>query len=166
MMTDLPWATNYDTIVFEGCDGAGKTTLAQAAAQQLNATLIHAVLTPPGTDLLTAYSRQLDRDGRLVFDRCFLSELVYGPIYRGTSRLTYQHMATLVRRVVDRNGIFVHVTAPPAEIRRRIAARGEKDPPDVNEITLICERYDQLFRAVTTIATVMPCSTVHPDEAA
>ncbi|MBG0568721.1 hypothetical protein [Actinoplanes aureus] len=165
-MVAVDWTTGYDTIVFEGCDGAGKTTLAETTAQHLNATLIHSMLTPPGTDLFTTYSCLLDRTGRLVFDRCFLSELVYGPLYRGHTRLTYQHMATLVRRVVTRNGIFVHVTAPAAEIRRRLAARGERHLPDIEEIAVICDRYDDVFRAVRTMAQVLQITTDHPDEAA
>lgn len=165
-MAGVDWAAGYDIIVFEGCDGAGKTTLAESTARHINAALIHSVLTPPGNDLLAAYSCLLDCDGRLVFDRCFLSELVYGPLYRGGSRLTYQQMATLVRKVVDRNGIFVHVTAPAAEIRRRVAARGEQHVPQLGEIELICERYDDLFRAVGTMANILTVSTVHPDEAA
>ncbi|GIF45230.1 hypothetical protein [Actinoplanes xinjiangensis] len=162
-MARLDWAGGYDTIVFEGCDGAGKTTLAGATAQHTNADLIHSALTPPSTDLVTTYNCLLDRTGRLVFDRCFLSELVYGPLYRGHTRLTYQHMDTLVRRVVARNGVFVHVTAPAAEIRRRLAARGEHQLPDLEEIALICDRYDELFRAVRTMAEVLLITTDHPD---
>lgn len=162
-MAALDWAGSYDTIVFEGCDGAGKTTLAEATAQHTNAALIHSTLTPPGTDLVTTYNCLLDRTGRLVFDRCFLSELVYGPLYRGRTRLTYQHMATLVRRVVSRNGIFVHVTAPATVIRRRLAARGEQ-LPELDEIALVCHRYDELFRAVRTMADVLLITSDHPDE--
>lgn len=38
MMAGSDWAVGFDTIVFEGCDGAGKTTLAQAAEVRLIAT--------------------------------------------------------------------------------------------------------------------------------
>lgn len=164
MMRLSEWAAAFDTIVFEGCDGAGKTTLATATAERTGATLIHSTLTPPGTDLPTTYSNLLNQTGRLVFDRCFLSELVYGPIHRGHTRLTYRHMTTLVRKVVDRRGVFVHVTAPPAEIRRRLAARREDDLPSLDALTLVCDRYDELFRAIETIATVLRISTSHPDE--
>lgn len=163
-MPDLGWAAAYDTIVFEGCDGAGKTTLATATADRTGAKLIHSTLTPPGTDLLTTYSHLLDQPGRLVFDRCFLSELVYGPLYRGHTRLTYQHLTTLVRQVIDRRGVFVHVTAPAAEIRRRLADRGERHLPSLNELALICDRYDDLFRAIETMTTVLRIATSHPDE--
>ncbi|MEU4159977.1 hypothetical protein [Actinoplanes sp. NPDC026670] len=67
---------------------------------------------------------------------------------RGHTRLTLQHLNNLVRRVVARNGVFVHVTAPAAEIRRRLSARGEQQLPDLEEIALICDRYDELFRAI------------------
>lgn len=154
----------YETIVFEGCDGAGKSTLARAAADAFGATLMHSALTPPGTDLVAAYTRLLDQRGRLVFDRCFLSELVYGPLYRGHSRLTYPQFAGLVRHVAARGGIFVHVTAPPLEIRRRLDERAGEEPPSLTAITDICRRYDELFTAVSTLTPVFKISTCHPNE--
>lgn len=137
---------------------------ARAAAERLGATLLHATLTPPGADLYTTYRALLDQPGILVFDRCYLSELVYGPLYRGHSRLTYQQTAALTRNVTERHGIFVHVTAPPEHIHRRLATRAEPNPPDLNEITEICARYDDLFRVIATLAAVTRIDTNHPNE--
>ncbi|MFI6079207.1 hypothetical protein ACIA5C_47675 [Actinoplanes sp. NPDC051343] len=73
-------------------------------------------------------------------------------------------MAALTRHVTDHGGIFVHVTAPPEQIRRRLAARAEPNPPGVNEITQICARYDDLFRVIATLATVVGIDTNHPNK--
>ncbi|MFF1342085.1 hypothetical protein ACFVYT_30055 [Streptomyces sp. NPDC058290] len=71
----------YRTLVLEGCDGAGKSTLAALFAARHGFTVIHSPRTPD----LTA--RYLAQGGRLILDRSFISELVYGPLLRGASRI-------------------------------------------------------------------------------
>lgn len=101
-------------IVLEGCDGTGKTTLAEEL-KKLGFSYRHEG--PPKTkDLFTYYTNQLlsvapGRD--VVFDRLHLGELVYGPVMRGRSELsTYQ--ARLINRLLfARGGVLVLCTAPP-----------------------------------------------------
>lgn len=71
-------------------------------------------------------------------------------------------MTTLVRQVIDRRGVFVHVTAPAAEIRRRPAVRGEPHLPSLNELALISDRYDDLFQAIESMTTVLRITPSHP----
>jgi hypothetical protein len=89
-------------IVIEGPNGAGKTTLATALA-------LHATQYAPGADAMIVHAAPPDPADRnpvdeyetqllgmlpentadaLILDRWCLGELVYGPIYRGVSRLT------------------------------------------------------------------------------
>ena len=76
-------ANGHDLIVLEGCDGAGKTTLAAALAARHGHAIVHATRSPEGTDLFAKYHAILARPGPLVLDRSFVSELVYGPLDRG-----------------------------------------------------------------------------------
>lgn len=151
---DLAWAERHDLILIEGCDGAGKTTLAQAIAARRHAEIRHSALTPPGVDLFTCYRTLLSRPGPLILDRGFLSESVYGPIYRGRSRLTAPEVAQLIQQVTDRNGVFVHVTADPTVLHRRLCQRRETAAPDVAELTRIVRAYDRTF---ADLGTVAPC---------
>ena len=73
-------------------------------------------------------------------------------------------MPARVTPVAAPNSTFVRVTAPAAATRRRLAARAEQQLPDLEEIALICGRYDELFRAVRTMAEVLLITTDHPDE--
>jgi thymidylate kinase len=155
----LAWADSYDTIVIEGCDGAGKSTLAVQVAGRTGAKVIHSCLSPPGTDLLAVYARLLDRPGRLVFDRCFLSEAVYGPILRGESRLTDTQIADLVGVVAERNGVFVHLTAAPTELLERLRQRGETSQSDLDRIIRIVQRYDDLFKIISQKAATIRIDT-------
>jgi predicted ATPase len=70
------WAKGHDLIILEGCDGAGKTTLAAALAERRGYAIVHAGLTPEGADLFAKYRAILARPGPLVLDRSFVSELV------------------------------------------------------------------------------------------
>ena len=77
----------HEVIVLDGCDGTGKTTIAEAMRAQHGYTVIHSGRTPDGTDIAGRYRDILARPGRIVLDRSFISELVYGPLFHGRSRL-------------------------------------------------------------------------------
>lgn len=159
MSGSLDWAGRYDTVVIEGCDGAGKTSLSRAIAARFGAVRIHSTLTPAGTDLVTAYTNLLMTPGRLVLDRCFLSEAIYGPVYRNHSRLSDVQLLDLVAKVVHRNGVFVHLTATPADLRQRLVDRGDTDPPSISELSLLDVRYSELFAKVEQLAPVIRVDT-------
>ncbi|RSN69765.1 hypothetical protein [Actinomadura sp. WAC 06369] len=90
MNVDLArWAARHEVIVLEGCDGVGTTTLATKLAQHHGFQLVHATRTPDGVDLAERYRTILAIPGRIILDRCFISELVYGPLLHGRSRLTF-----------------------------------------------------------------------------
>ena len=96
----------HNLIVLDGCDGTGKTTLAAALANRHGHSIVHATLTPAGSDLFAKYQAMLARPGPVVLDRSFVSELVYGPIDRGYSRLTLGQTARLAAATARRGGIL------------------------------------------------------------
>jgi thymidylate kinase len=152
---DVSWAGSYATIVIEGCDGAGKSTLANRIAVAHGHAIVHSARTPDGLDLVDRYQRILARIGRFVLDRCFLSEAVYGPLYRGHSRLTCDQIIGLAVRVADRDGVCVHVTAPPTVIAERIAARGEPRGLSTVEAAKITARYEEVFIVIADHVPVL-----------
>lgn len=81
-------AAGYEVVVLEGCDGAGKTTLATTLATHRGYVVVHSGRTPDDVDLLARYCSILAAPGKIVLDRSFISELVYGPLQYGRSRLT------------------------------------------------------------------------------
>ena len=87
----------YPVIILDGCDGTGKTTLAEALREQRGYTVTHSGRTPDGTDLADRYRQLLAMPGRIVLDRSFISELVYGPLLHDRSRLTQQTVVSLAR---------------------------------------------------------------------
>ncbi|MGH8900095.1 MAG: AAA family ATPase [Egibacteraceae bacterium] len=156
---DLAWAMAYQTMALEGCDGAGKTTLATRLAAAHGFVVIHSGRTPDDVDLVGRYRALLARSGRIVLDRCFLSELVYGPLYRGRSRIDQSETVALVAEVASRHGVFVHVTAPVTTIQARLAARADGEVPALSVLEEIIKRYEHVVASVAGHAPVLRVDT-------
>lgn len=145
MPADLAtWADRYKVIVLEGCDGVGKTTYAAALATGYGYQRVHADRTPEGTDLFRRHRSILNLPGRLVLDRSFVSELVYGPLRHGRCRLTPSQVAELVSMVNARHGVLVHLQATPEQIHGRLLAR-DGTAPALGELRALVTRYIAVF---------------------
>jgi DNA polymerase III delta prime subunit len=80
--------------IVEGPDGAGKTTYATALAAQFGLK-VHHEGPPPADNIFGHYYQLLDRQQAMVFDRLHLGELVYGPLLRGKSGITFEQCRVL-----------------------------------------------------------------------
>jgi len=130
--------------LLEGADGTGKTTFAEHMVDYLllqgypDVAFIHngpedAKL--PGSLYHHSRAQLLDAVARraagipTIIDRTFLSELVYGQLYRGKSRIT-PRQARRLERLAQRAGmVLIARTADLAIRRQRILARGESWDP-------------------------------------
>ncbi|MEU9126147.1 hypothetical protein AB0C96_41155 [Streptomyces sp. NPDC048506] len=155
-------AAGHKTLVLEGCDGVGKTTLATRLAAEHGFTITHSPRTPDHLDLVNRYRALLDQPGPLLLDRCFLSELVYGPLLRGHSRLTWSQAIDLAEAVVNRSGLFLHLTAPPAVIQQRLRQR-DGSAADLGEITDLVIGYQRTFDALASYCPVETIDTTALD---
>lgn len=145
-------------IVLDGCDGTGKTTLAQAISRRHGHMVIHSGRTPDGTDIHARYRQILAEPGPAVLDRSFISELVYGPLYHGRSRLTPEDAASLARTVAARGGTLVHLTARPDAIIARLRSR-DGTAPSLGDITAIIDGYHMAFALLAGTAPVITADT-------
>lgn len=163
MNVDLAqWAARHEVIVLEGCDGAGKTTLATKLAHHHGYQHLHATRTPDGVDLAERYRTILAMPGRIVLDRCFISELVYGPLLHGRSRLTFAQVRDLTAAVGSRGGLLVHLTASPETIAARLHQR-DGTAPSLSHLTALVNGYHDVFAKLTTHAASL---TISPAQAA
>jgi len=152
----------HDLIILEGCDGVGKTTLAEELSARHGYMIVHAARTPDGTDLFAKYSAVLERPGPLVLDRSFPSELVYGPLDHGRSRLTLVDVLRLAATAADRGGILVHLTGQPDVIAARLQVR-DGHAPSVQRIRVLTAAY---ARVVSSLANQIPVITIDTTTAA
>jgi thymidylate kinase len=151
-------ADTHDTFVLEGPDGVGKSTLAERLSAQHGFRVIHSPRTPDHLDLATRYREILGGTGRILFDRCFVSELVYGPLRRGRSRITWSEALDLAESVVDRKGLFVHLTAPPPVIRRRLLDRDGQAASE-EEVAALVTGYQRVFSTLADYTKVITLNT-------
>jgi thymidylate kinase len=157
-MTPAQLAATYRSIAVEGVDGTGKTTLVNRLQAEHGFTVIHCGRTPDGVDLVARYRQILATPGPLTLDRCFLSELVYGPLFHGRSRLTWDDALELISALTARQGVFVHLTATAETIHQRLVAR-EGTSPDPDTIDRLVAAYERNFTALAAQAPVIRIDT-------
>jgi thymidylate kinase len=99
-------------IIIEGVDCSGKTTLARRIEKELGYKYHH-FSTPKTDNPVKEYSDfLLDLPVPTVTDRFYLGERVYGPILRGTSKITDLEWVTLERLCRLRAAVLIFMTTP------------------------------------------------------
>ncbi|MGH3856444.1 MAG: hypothetical protein ACRDR6_23745 [Pseudonocardiaceae bacterium] len=131
----------------------GKSTLAQRLACDHGFVVVHSGRTPDGVNLAERYQKILSRPGRLALDRSFVSELVYGPLHHGGSRLTDADAGDLAALVARRDGVLAYLTAPASLIRARLLVRDGPAATSPADIEFLITAYE---RVVTTLAPYLP----------
>ncbi len=152
------WMAGYRLIVLEGCDGVGKSTVAASLAARHAFTIHHATRSPEGTDLHAKYRAILAQPTPLVLDRSFVSELVYGPLDHGLSRLTFAQAADLAAIVAERDGVLIHLTGQPEEIAARLHRRDGQSPPPAR-IRALTAAYAHVFAGLAPYAPAVTIRT-------
>lgn len=106
-------------IILEGPDGAGKTTLSEALRQHFQQDrMTQIVKHGPFKGLVAeelcktyfrAMSQALTYNDHVIMDRCWLSEPIYGTVYRkGANRVDIPRKRMLERVALSRGGVVVH----------------------------------------------------------
>lgn len=141
-------------IIVEGPDGAGKSTLVEALDRALWKRGRGCVLVnhkaAPRRPALSEYARDLafyrpGGDVDLVLDRCWLSEEVYGPLWRGTRLPDYvKHYLNLWAE--SRGALFVVLDASDEVLVERVCGtRGDDLVTDPDEVRLLGQTYRESF---------------------
>ncbi|GAA3762076.1 hypothetical protein [Salinactinospora qingdaonensis] len=140
----LTWAAHHRLIILEGCDGVGKSTLARRIAHMHGHRILHSGVSPEGTDLVIHYTHAIQALEHSVMDRSFISELVYGPLFRGHTRISTDDAINLCHQLVKRGGLLVHLTAPPHTIAARLHNR-DGTHPKTEHLQAIVHAYQAVF---------------------
>jgi thymidylate kinase len=127
-------------LILEGVDCAGKTWMAERLLKEMpNAYLIKHGNRPKENSaaashmLYKNYKAMLDTyelaikhsGGTLIFDRFYMSELIYGPVTRGYNLLTDKYQEELENRLKQNDHLYVEITATKENIIERMKSRGE-----------------------------------------
>jgi hypothetical protein len=147
------------TLIVEGCDGVVRGGLLASLARRHGFTVARASPDLPHVDPVRPYREILRHGGALAVDAGLVGELVYGPLRRGHSRVTWIQAFDFAEAVAERDGAFVHVTAPVTVLEERLASRGAP-VADIAEIDAAVTGFDHAFR---TLAQHVPVLTVREE---
>lgn len=145
-------------IIIEGPDGSGKSTLAEQLHRQTGYTVLHR--TQPKTEedkqrMMEEYIQVIRAGKNVIMDRSWYSEMVYGPIMRGASVITYPQMYDLEKLVAKNGAIVIHCTAPEATLWKRCLKRGEDYVTKREAFHEICLGFNQLMHDVPHLIPVV-----------
>lgn len=110
-------------IIIEGVDKTGKSTLARHLSEQLGMPIKKFSAPEEDKDPTPEYMFFLATAEPHIVDRCYMSEMAYGPVMRGGSWID-ERMATVIEEVAMRRGargVFCFATED------QLAERFEKD---------------------------------------
>lgn len=145
-------------IVLEGPDGGGKSSLAAALAEHWqspawcqSSRVIHTG--PPADPSLSALveyqlpftgeplaSEAFSQKALVILDRWHAGDAIYGPLYRGFSRLTPEAMLH-TEMVLQSLGAVRAMCLPPLEVIQRRVARDGDDYINQKDLPVIWEQY-------------------------
>jgi thymidylate kinase len=116
-------------IVIEGPDASGKTTLAKAIAEAIDAAYVHA--SAPLRHPLVEYTEPIEtlRPEHIVLDRWHIGEMIYGPKYRGKAGLSRKQFDAVEEFLSERGALLVHCDDRFDELVSRMHGRGEEIHP-------------------------------------
>jgi len=108
-----PQIGGVKNVIFEGIDGTGKTTMTKMFLT-IGFKKVHAKYHPEIENLYSFYDSLLEdlSNQRIVFDRSFISEMVYGPILRNKSRLSMRQLENLLIKLKNQKTLLVYLYSP------------------------------------------------------
>lgn len=121
--------------ILEGCDGAGKTTVANQLKEILDAEVIHCSQYTPNTASYFLHIADAAEKRNIIADRFCYGQFIYQeeedrplaeketPISNGTPALENLHK--LESLMLGKGVKVIYVTAPAEVIKDRLALRGE-----------------------------------------
>lgn len=128
-------------IVLEGCDGSGKTTIANnLKAIMPDAEIIHCTTETPNTFDFFKGIILASKERDIIADRFCYGQFVYQT--EAERHLTDEELCALEIGMMGAGAKVIHVTAPVNTIKERLSWRGEDTMHPVEEIT---DRYIDLF---------------------
>ena len=128
------------TIIIEGMDNTGKTTLAKELADRLGYTYVSGGGPEVGT-FKGALSRMRLAMPNKVQDRTWISELVYGPIVRGKFGITDEEVMEFIRFHREYNIVLIYARRPLERILETLHEREQMDGV-IKYASELVSRYD------------------------
>ena len=136
--------------ILEGPDGGGKTTLAERISLMARVKIAH--FSYPKNDeelaqMFIMYQDFIKGNSNVILDRCWYSDMCYGPVMREGSTITYPQMYSLERMAANKGAMIIYCTDSKAALWSRATQRGEDYVTSREKFNSICDAYEELFSA-------------------
>lgn len=134
--------------IIEGPDGAGKSTYAKFLSTVTGYPVIH--FSNPKSEeekakMYEMYLEILENNDDVIFDRSWISDLVYGPVLRGGATITPRQSAVLGNRLAGKGGMIIYCTSDLKTLLERAYSRGE-ELIKPHQFVDIVEGYEMIFK--------------------
>lgn len=144
-------------IIIEGPDGSGKTTLAEKISKQTKYPIVHR--SQPKTEeekklMMAEYLHTIRTGDNMIFDRCWYSEMAYGPVMRDSSVISYHEMYELEEMLAKTGAIIIYATGTKTALWERCQSRGEDYITSQDDFNAICDNFDKIMNAPHHIPVV------------
>ena len=142
-------------IVLEGCDGSGKSTIANKLAEILGAEIIHCTTDTPNTVWFFRDIIELAQTRNIIADRFCYGQFVYqNPEER---QLNEQDLYHLELTMMNTGARVVYVDCDESALKKRLDDRGEVTTKPIREIRRIYEEvFSKSILPITNIDTSRP----------
>jgi len=145
-------------IIIEGIDGSGKTTLANQLSKQTGYPIV-CRKQPKDADekvrMMGEYLQFIKSNKNVILDRCWYSEMVYGPVMRDASVISYPQMYDLEQLLAKNGALLIYCTGPEAALWQRCQKRGEDYITSRDDYKAIYNGYKELIDGVPHIIPVV-----------
>lgn len=144
-------------IIIEGIDGSGKTELAKQLSRQTKYPIIHR--SNPKTEeekqiMMGEYIQAIKNNKNVIFDRCWYSEMAYGPVMRDASVISYPQMYDLEKLLARNGALIIYCTGQANALWLRCQKRGEVYITSKDNFTEIYNNYENIFSSPHLIPVV------------
>ena len=137
-------------IIIEGVDGSGKTMLAQQISRQTKYPIVHR--TKPKDEgekalMMGEYLQAVRSSKNIIFDRCWYSEMAYGPVMRDKSYISYPQMYELEKQLARVGALIIYCTGAESMLWKRCQTRGEDYIVCRDDFKAIYNNFEDIFSA-------------------
>lgn len=109
-------------IIIEGCDGVGKTTLANKLAKVFNASVEH----DKHPETYSNYMNRLQKPGNVIFDRFMIGQFVYNSSEERP--MSYRELSDLIDYCKSRpDVVLIYVTLDKEVLLNRLLSRDKAE---------------------------------------
>lgn len=135
-------------LILEGPDGSGKSTLANKLSAQTGYPVVHRSA-PKSEDekkaMMQMYKQAIAESKDIIFDRCWYSEMVYGPVMRDATCISYEDMYKLELELCNCGALIIYCTGPVRRMWDRCTKRGEDYIGSFETFSAIHDGYEQIM---------------------